>query len=97
MTSREEYCRNSAETCCSAHRTNQKQSLAADSVNDRHGEHGEYQVRGADCHGLKVRRDFIKTRVREDVVEVVEDGVDAGELVKHSDGDSQENGQPVFP
>src|SRR6266699_4493625 len=66
MASHKEYCCNSAETCCGAHRADQKQSLAADSINDRHGEHGKYQVRGADRHGLKVGRNLVKTRVRED-------------------------------
>lgn len=52
MASSEEYCCNTPETRCGAHRTDQKQSLAADSINNRHGEHREYQVRGADRHRL---------------------------------------------
>src|SRR5712691_12826169 len=68
MASHKEYCCNSAETCCGAHRADQKQCLASDSINDRHGEHGKYQVRGADGHGLKVGRNLVKTRIREDIV-----------------------------
>src|SRR6266566_1372013 len=97
MASREEYCRNPAETRCGAHRANQKQSLAADSINDRHGEHGEYQVRSAYRHSLKIGRNLIEAGVREDVVEVIQDGVDARKLVKHPDRDRQENWEPVFP
>src|SRR6266436_1624085 len=54
MASHKEYCCNSAETYCGAHRADQKQCLATDSINDRHGEHREYQVRGPNRDGLKI-------------------------------------------
>src|ERR1700751_5299749 len=93
----EEYCRDPAETCSGAHRADQKQSLAADSINDRHGEHSEYQVRSAYRHSLEIGRNLIEAGVREDVVEVIQNGVNARKLVKHADRDRQENWESVFP
>ena len=40
---------------------------------------------------------LLKPARGENVVEVIEDRVDAGELVEHADGDGQENREAVFP
>ena len=57
---------------------------------------GEDQVGGADGDGLQVGGDFIETGEGENIVEVIEDGVDAGELVEHADGDGRKIGRRYF-
>src|SRR5207253_10893004 len=51
---------------------------------------------GTDGNGLQVARDLAEAGERKDAVQIVQDGVDPGELIEHSDGDGQENGDAVF-
>ena len=64
-------------------RADQQQLLAPDPVDHRHRDHGEQQVRGADRYRLQIARDLAEAGLREDVVQVVENRVDAGELIEH--------------
>lgn len=75
----------------------QEHGLATDAINDRHGDHCEEQVGGADGDGLQITGDLGEAGLFENVVEVIEDGVDAAQLVEHADGDGKEDGEAVFP
>src|ERR1022692_1362477 len=74
----------------------EQQFFAAQAVDHAHGDDGEEEVGGADGHGLEVAGDFVEAGALEDVVEVIEDGVDAGHLVEEADGDGEEDGAAVL-
>src|SRR5215475_5061782 len=78
-----------------SYRPDQQQSFATDLVDHRHCQHGENQIRGSDRDCLYVAGDFAKSSAREDVVEVVEDCVDAGELIKGANRDGEEYRQRI--
>src|SRR5690242_3070682 len=80
-----------------AHGAGEQHLFPAEAVDDGHGNHREEKIRGSDGDSLKVRGDLAEACAGKDVVEVVEDGVDAGKLVEHADGDGEENRQAVFP
>src|SRR5439155_756701 len=61
----------------------------------RHAEEGGEQVGEADDDGLKRTRDVAEAGGAENVVGVIEDGVDARKLVEEADRDSQEDGKAV--
>ncbi len=71
--------------------THQEQGLAADPVDYRHRDHGEKQVRGPDRDCLKVARHFAEAGMSENVIQIIENRVDAGELVEYSDADREED------
>src|ERR1700751_2298440 len=74
-----------------AHGSDQKELLAAELIDDRHGEQGGDKIGGADRYGLEIAGDFACAGKGEDVVEVIEDGIDAGELSEHADGEGENN------
>ena len=74
----------------------EQQLLAAEAIDDAHGDDGEEQVGGADGHRLKVAGDFVEAGALEDVVEVVENRVDAGHLVEEADSDGEHDGAAVL-
>ena len=69
----------------------QQQCLAAELVDQAHAEEGGEQIDEADAHGLQRRRVGAEAGRGEDVVRVVEDRVDAGELVEEADRDGEED------
>ena len=91
-----ENIRNTAQAGGRTHRTHQQQQLAADPVDYGHRNHREQQIGGADRHRLQVARHFAETGAGENVVQVVENGVDAGKLVEHGERNRQQNRQPVL-
>src|SRR5690348_7236311 len=88
--------RNASQAERRAHRTHQQQSLAAKLINDRHGNDGEEQVGETDSHGLQAGGGLAVAGVGKNVVQVIKDGVDAGKLIEHADGNGQEDGQLEF-
>jgi hypothetical protein len=62
-----------------------------------HADEGEDEVGGSDGDGLEVSGELAEACGGKDVVEVVEDGVDAGELVEGADGDGEEEWEAVLP
>src|ERR1700761_643944 len=72
-----------------AHGSDQKELLAAEFIDDRHGEQGGDKIGGADGYGLVIAGDAACAGEGEDVVEVIEDGIDAGELGEHADGEGE--------
>ena len=78
-----------------ADRARQQQLLAADAIDDAQRDHRGDEIRRADGHRLQRIRPAAESGIREDVVEVVEDGVDAGELVEHREQDREHDRPPV--
>src|SRR5208283_4376052 len=46
---------------------------------------------------LQIRGNLVEAGMGKDIVQVVEDGVDAGKLIEHADGDGKKNGQTILP
>ena len=80
-----------------ADRADEQQRFAPHLVDQRHAHHCGGQVHGADGDRLQVAGNLAVARRRENVVQVIEDGVDAGKLIEHADGDGEKNRQAVFP
>ena len=70
----------------------QQQFLASHAVDDRHGDYGGEQIDGANGDGLNVTGNFAETCPGKDVVQVVENRIDAGELIEHADGNGEKDG-----
>ena len=66
-------------------------------VNDAHADDGEDEVGEADGDGLLIAGELAEAGGLENVVEVIKDGVDAGELVECADGDGEEERVAVLP
>src|SRR5882762_5417942 len=92
----EKDARDARETERCASRADQQQGLAAELVDYGHAQEGGEQVHASYGHRLQVARELAESRGGKNVVQVVEDGIDAGELVEHANGDGQENGVAVF-
>src|SRR6185437_8918979 len=75
--------------------SDQKQFLSPNSVDNRHGDDGEYQVCRADGDCLQIARHLAETSASKDVVEVIENRVDAGELIEGSDRNREEDRQGI--
>src|SRR5262249_33946013 len=88
---RQENVRDARETKSSANGTDEQQFLSANFVDQRHGKYGEDEVGGANDDSLQVCRDFAEAGLRKNLVEVVQNGVDTGELVEHGDGDGEKD------
>ena len=81
----------SGEGEAAAYGSDEEEGLTADLVDDGDADEGSDEVGEADDNGLLGAGDGAEAGVGEDVVEVVEDGVDAGELVEEADGDGEED------
>ena len=68
----------------------QQKLLASELVDGGHGDQREEQVGAADQDGLHAGRIFAGAGRGEDVVQVVQAGVDAGELVERARRDGHE-------
>ena len=88
--------RDTGQTSSRSNRPNQEKCFPAHPIDNRHGQHGEQQICGADSDRLKIARDSAKSRFGENIVQVVENRVDARKLIKCADGNRQEDGQAVF-
>ena len=80
-----------------ADRAEEQQLLAAKLVDDGHGEQRSHQVGRADGYRLQIAGDPAEAGRGEDVVQVIEDGVDAGELIEHADGGGEKDRLAVLP
>src|SRR6185312_17022706 len=78
-----------------AHCADQEQCFATELVNEADADEGCNKIRGSDDDCLHVCADGTEAGAAEDVVEVVEDGIDAGELIEESDRNGQEDQQLV--
>src|SRR5581483_4405627 len=92
----EEHHGNTRKADCRANRTDQQQRLAPNSVNDGHGQHGKNQVGRAHSYGLQVARDLAESRTSKDVIQIIENGIDPGELVEHPDTDRKKNRKKIL-
>ncbi len=66
-----------------------KQRLTPQPVDHRHAHHGEDQIGKPDRDGLLVARDLAESSRCKDVVQVVENRVDARQLIECADRDRQ--------
>ena len=80
-----------------ARRANQQQHLAAQLIDHAHSDHGEDQVGKADGDGLLVAAELAESGLGKDVVQVVENRVDSGQLVECADADGQKQWIAVLP
>ena len=87
--------RDAGERKAGADRADEEQGLAAELIDDGDAEQGGDEVGGADHNGLVGARDRGKAGAGEDVIEIVENGVDAGELIEEADGDGEKDQQLV--
>ena len=94
---RGEYPGHAGEAACRARRADQKQGFTAQPVDHRHTNNGEYKIREADGDGLLIARNLAEAGSGEDVIQVIEDGVDTGQLIERADGDGQKERIAVLP
>lgn len=92
----EEDSRNSSQACRGSNRPDQQQRLAAEFIDHGHRDHGESQIGGSDGDGLKVAGDSAESGMSKDVVEIIKDGVDARQLIEHTDAHRQNDGESIF-
>src|SRR5580693_5657548 len=76
--------------------TDEQELLTSHLVDDRHGNHGENKIRGANGHRLQVTGNFAESCLIENFVQIIKNGVDAGELVEHADSPCEKYGVAVF-
>src|SRR5271163_319642 len=75
----------------------QKEGFAADLIDEAHAEEGGQEVNKTDAYGLQRGGVCAESGGGEDVVGVIEDCVDAGELIEEAYRDGEEDRQVVFP
>src|SRR3981189_2581219 len=90
------------ENCCDAGKAQghpyaayQEQSLSSQLVDKGHAKEGCDQIHCTDENRLQRPGDLAESRGCKDVIRIVKNCVDPGELVEHSNGDSQKDRQPV--
>ena len=86
-----------AQAAGATRRANQQQRLAAQLVDQRHADNGEQKIRCADGDCLLVARNLAEAGGGEDVVQVVQNCVDPGELVESADRDGEEQRIAILP
>src|SRR5215472_17679008 len=74
-----------------AYGSDEEERFATDLVDDGDADESGKEIGEADDDSLEVARHGAEASVGEDVVKVIEDGVDSGELVEEADGDGQED------
>jgi hypothetical protein len=89
--------RDAGEAGCGAGCADEEKRFAAELVDEAHADHGEDEVGEADGDGLLIAGELAESGRREDAVEVIEDGVDAGKLIECADGDGEEKRVAIFP
>src|ERR1017187_4912313 len=72
-------------------RAYKQQNLAAKPVDQCHPDECSQQVHRANCDRLQVRRHTAEAGRGEDVVEVVENGINAAQLIECADGDGEKD------
>ena len=97
MRSREEHRRNSGKGGHTPNRPDQQQRFSTNFIDDGHGEENCDKICHTDGHRLKITGNLAGTRASKDIVQVVQHCVNSRKLVKHADGNSQENRQPELP
>src|SRR5580698_8536157 len=94
---RAEHPRDTSKTSGATGRADKQKRLAAHFVDERHADHGEQKVGCADHDGLLIARYLTESSGGKDVVQVIENCVDAGELVEGADGDGEKERIAVLP
>src|SRR5260370_6012450 len=79
-----------------ADRSDEEQRLAAELVDQSHGEESGAEVHRTYGHRLQIAGDLVESRRGKNVVEIIENRVDARELVEHADCDGKKYGDEVF-
>ena len=92
----EEDCGNARKAKCCSDGADKKQSFASDFVDEAHSEEGGDQIHGANRDGLEFTGDFAEASRGENVVQIVENCVDAGQLIEHAKSDGEKNRVAVF-
>src|SRR6185503_1616687 len=75
----------------------EQQSAASEAVDQREGKQGRGQHDSADRDGLQVLGRTTEARHGENVVEVIENGIDADQLVEHGEKDRKRDRPPMPP
>src|SRR6185437_4124587 len=91
-----ENCRDARQADGSAGGSDQEERFSSDPVNHGHGNHGEEQIGCTDHDGLEISGKLAVSGKGENVIQVIEDGVDAGELIEHSNAYGEENRERVL-
>src|SRR5947208_695015 len=81
---------------CASDRSDEKESLPPQPVNDRHGNSHCDQIGKSDKHCLQVPRNSAESGLRKDVVQVVENRIDPRYLIEHTDRNCKKDRQPVL-
>jgi len=76
-------------------RSYKEHAAAAKLIDDGHGYQREGEVRRSDDDGLNIAGHGRETSPRENVVEVVKDGIYSRQLIEHRNRDGEENGIPI--
>src|SRR5271166_1428138 len=92
----EEDCGNTRQACGGSDRTDQQQFLAAEFIDHRHCDHGESEIGGSDRYSLKVAGNSAESGVSENVVEIIKNGIDARQLIEHTNAYCQENRESIL-
>ena len=88
---------NRNQAACRSRRADQQQRLAAQLVDYRHPHHGEDEIGKPDGDGLPVAGKLRESRRGKDARQVIENGVDAGQLVECADADGEKQRITVLP
>src|SRR5580700_3757585 len=83
-------------TDCRAYGTNQQQGLAAKLVNDSHSEQSCGQIHRSHENSLQIAGHRAESTGAENIVQVVNNGVDACQLIEHANRYSEENRQAIL-
>src|SRR5882724_8417751 len=65
-------------------------------MNKSHREQSSREIHAANCNRLKLSGNFAEASRGENIVEVIQNGVNPRELIKHADCDREENRIPVL-
>src|SRR5208282_171526 len=97
MAVREEYGSHSGQARDHASRSNQQECFSPELVDQRHAKEGCNQIHSSHGDRLKITRNSAESGVGKDVVKVVENGIDACELIEHADRDGKKDGKAILP
>src|SRR5579862_7071682 len=89
--------RNACQAACGAGSTYQQQRFAAKLVDNAHADDGEDKIGESDGDGLLITGELAESGSGKDIVQVVEDCIDACELIERADGDGEKERVAIFP
>src|SRR5580700_7813946 len=77
--------------------SNQQKSFASQLIDDRHAQQRGCKIHPADSHGLQIAGHLAVTGRGKNVIQIVKNGVDAGKLVEHANGNREKKREAIFP